>query len=269
MAKKGGEVLPFKPPRRSPVVLRWILVVVILSLLVGILLFHVPVFTLQKIEIVGHERLSTGDVIRLSTLEVGTNLFHLKTRQLREWIKISPWVKEVSIRRVLPDKLSIELEERVPYFLVPYYTSFLLVAADGTILSPVPGDIQDISLPILTGLKVEDPVLPGQSLYCGEWDSLIRVMEGIPSDLPVVIVEVHLSQDKELVFYTGEGTQIFFGQAIDIAPKMALIRSTCLEIDSPLQTINVRSGEKVHVLPKQYSPHTGGDLSPNLTKNST
>ena len=71
----------------------------------------------------GNASLSTEDVIRLSTLEVGTNLFRLRTGQLREWLKVSLG-KEVSIRRVLPDKLSIEIEERVPYFLVPYYTSF-------------------------------------------------------------------------------------------------------------------------------------------------
>ncbi|NLP17817.1 MAG: FtsQ-type POTRA domain-containing protein [Firmicutes bacterium] len=269
MAKKGGEVIPFKPRRRGPVVLRWLLTVGILTLLVGISLLHIPIFTLREIEVVGNASLSTEDVIRLSTLEVGTNLFRLRTGQLREWLKVSPWVKEVSIRRVLPDKLSIEIEERVPYFLVPYYTSFLEVAADGTILCPASADLKDVPLPILTGLKIEDPVLPGQSLHCREWDSLISVMEGIPSDFPLVIVEVHLSRDKELVFYTSEGIQILFGQAVDIAQKIALIHNTCQEIDDPLQTINVRSGERVHVLLKQYGSETRGDFSPDLGKNNT
>ena len=269
MGKKGGEVIPFKPRRRGSVLLRWLFTAGILTLLTSVLLIQFPLFTLEEIEVVGNKRISTEDVISLAALEIGTNLFHFKTRQLEEWIKVSPWIKAVSIRRVLPDKLSIEIQERTPYFLVPYYTSFLLAAADGKILCPAPADFRDATLPILTGLQIEDPVLPGQSLYCQGWESIISVMESIPLDFPQAIAEVHLSKDKEIVLYTSEGIQILFGQAVDIPRKIALIQNTFLEIDSPVQTINVRSGERVHVSLKQYESGTGRDLSPNPRESDT
>lgn len=269
VARKGGEVIPLKPRRRRPKLWPWLLFLGIFILLVGVLLLYIPVFTLQEIRVVGNEKLTKDDLICLSSLEMGTNLLHIKTQQLKEWIKVSPWVKEVSVRKIFPDKLSLEIRERTPYFLLPYYTSFLFVAEDGTILGPAPGDLREVTLPILTGIKIEDPALPGQSLYCQGWDSLIDVLESIPSDFPLVIVEVNLSGDKELVLYTSEGIQILLGQAVDVSRKLALIEGVCREVNGPLQTINVRNGKRAHVALKQYGAEIKEDLSPDLGKNGT
>lgn len=250
MGREGGEIVPFKPRRRGLRVCRFLVFLGLIILLLGTLVYHVPVFTLQEIKIEGNMRLRDEDVLRLTELETGTNLFRIKLWQLREWLLASPWVKEVSIRRLLPDGLSIVVEERTPSFLVPYYTSFLLVAADGTILCPAPANIEGIMLPILTGLDIKDPALPGQSLHCQALDGLVAVLESFPEDFREMIAEIHLSGDGGLVFYTGEGVQILFGQAADTAQKVALIQETLRELDGSLAVINVRSGDKVHVLLK-------------------
>jgi cell division protein FtsQ len=241
---------------------RYFLLVGILALLVGIFLQYVPIFTLREIYVFGNTKLQDEDVIRLSALEIGSNLFSLKIRQPRECIKVSPWVKEVSLKKAWPDKLYIEVQERTPYFLVPYYTTFLLAAEDGTILCPAPDRLDNIPLPILTGVQIEDPVLPGQTLHCLVWDNLIDVVKGFPPDFPEKIVEVHLSPDQELVLYTAGGIQILFGQAVDITRKITLIGETCREIDSPIETINVRGGERVHVSLKHFHPLIGPAVSP-------
>ncbi|MGB4377712.1 MAG: FtsQ-type POTRA domain-containing protein [bacterium] len=248
MEKKGGKIVPFKGRRRGLKVSRFLILLGFIILLLGPLLYYVPIFTLQRIEIEGNVRLTADDIVRLTALEPGSNLFRLKLWQLREWLLASPWIKEATIKRILPDGLSIVVKERTPYFLVPYYTSFLLVAADGTILCPVSGDIEDIMLPILTGLELEDPALPGQSLHCPELDELVAVLEEFPEDFKGMLAELHLSEGGELVFYTGEGVQILFGQAVDSAQKLALIQETLRELDGSLAVINVRRGDRVHVI---------------------
>jgi len=255
--RKGGKIIPFKGRRRGLKGARFFIYLGFLLLSLGPLLYYVPIFTLQRIEIEGNVRLTAEDVLRLTALEPGTNLFRIKSWQLREWLLASPWVKEVTVRRELPDALVIVLEERTPSFLVPYYTSFLQVAADGIILGPVSDTIEDFKLPILTGLEIKDPALPGQSLHCQQLADLVAVLEYFPADLREMLAEIHLSGNGELVFYTGEGVQILFGQAEDSAQKVALLRETLRELDGSLAVINVRRGDRVHVLFKGDLPKDG------------
>ena len=69
MEKKGGKIVPFKGRRRGLKVSRFLILLGFIILLLGPLLYYVPIFTLQRIEIEGNVRLTADDIVRLTALE--------------------------------------------------------------------------------------------------------------------------------------------------------------------------------------------------------
>lgn len=258
MGRKSGKVVPFRPRQRRFKIIKFLFVFTALVLAVYMILLCYPVFTIRVIEVTGNERLSHEDIMRLAALEPGSNILHLKPRQVEEWIRTSPWVKEATVKRLLTGTVIIQVKERTPAFLVPYYTSFLLLAGDGVILGPAPHDlIKDIELPVLTGLELTDPVTSGESVGDQRLDNLVRAMASFPSPFWQEVAEFHLTPDGEVVIYTKDGVQILFGQASHVPEKIQLIERTCQEVLDPIETINVRSGKRVHVRLREFA--TGGE----------
>ena len=105
-------------------------------------------FALREVRLEGAVHLTREDVIRLSLLHVGENLFRLDAPRVAESVRRSPWVKSALVRRVLPGTLLVEVTERTAVALWSDGTLYF-VSAEGEIFKPVePGD--NVDLPIIT-----------------------------------------------------------------------------------------------------------------------
>ena len=105
-------------------------------------------FALREVRLEGAVHLTREDVIRLSALHVGENLFRLDAPRVAESVRRSPWVKSALVRRVLPGTLLVEVTERTAVALWSDGTLYF-VSAEGEIFKPVePGD--NVDLPVIT-----------------------------------------------------------------------------------------------------------------------
>lgn len=98
--------------------------------------------SLKKASIAGHYYTHKEDVIEAIHLEQNSPIFQLDLDTAIEEIKKLPWVKEVSIQRVLPDSIHIQLVEKIPlvswqnnYKYLPIDTEGKPIADEKTILS--------------------------------------------------------------------------------------------------------------------------------------
>ncbi|MFE8601372.1 FtsQ-type POTRA domain-containing protein [Archangium violaceum] len=112
-----------------------------------------PTFLLKETTFSGLERAAPGELLKLSGLTVGQNLWALDVETLERAMATHPWVRTVEVRRHFPSSVSVEVSEHVPAALA-VLGDLYLVDEDGEPFKRLqPGDKLD--LPLVTGMDRE------------------------------------------------------------------------------------------------------------------
>ncbi len=75
-------------------------------------------FATHQVELQGNVRLSKEMVMRFAGLKLGDNTLAVSITRMEQALLATPWVEEVSIKRLLPDRFVIMLKERMPTFWI-------------------------------------------------------------------------------------------------------------------------------------------------------
>jgi cell division protein FtsQ len=111
-------------------------------------------FAIRELIVVGAKKKTEAELMRLGGIARGKNIFSLDTRAAEHGILEDPWLREVSVRRRLPDTITIEVVERDASALAAIGEQLYLVTREGEPFKRLePGDPYD--LPLVTGVSVE------------------------------------------------------------------------------------------------------------------
>jgi cell division protein FtsQ len=77
-----------------------------------------PFFTLEYVEVSGNNRLNYNEVLTAARVNMGVNCLGLNMKEVEAGLLSSPWIKEATVKRVLPNKLIINVAEREVAFWV-------------------------------------------------------------------------------------------------------------------------------------------------------
>jgi cell division septal protein FtsQ len=104
-----------------------------------------------RVDVRGGHFLSEGEVRGLLGPAVGENIFNLDIDDLKARLRSSPWVKDATVARTLPDMLRVEIRERVPLALAEVDRLYLM-DADGALIDIYGPRTASFDLPIVRGL---------------------------------------------------------------------------------------------------------------------
>ena len=121
-------------------------------------------FSTKTVNIAGNVRLQRDTVLRLAGIHMGDNSLAISIAGMEKAISQSPWVEAVSVKRVLPDRFDIRLQERSPWFWVRHDGLLHYADAQGAPIAPVESD-NFISLPALEILAGAEELLPHMKKY--------------------------------------------------------------------------------------------------------
>jgi len=96
-----------------------------------------PYFALKNLEISGNLRLTSREVLDIIGIRKGMNSLLVSIDDVERKIAANPWVEEASVKRSLPDGLSIRLTEKEPRFWVRYGDTLYYADARGNRIVPV------------------------------------------------------------------------------------------------------------------------------------
>ena len=109
-----------------------------------------PYFQIRETVVRGCREVTEREVLILASLYPGQNLFSVRTEKIARRIEGSPWIQEAHVGRELPDRLIMEIRERVPLALVEKKQLLQIVDRNGTIFKKL-GREDNPDLPVLTG----------------------------------------------------------------------------------------------------------------------
>lgn len=114
-------------------------------------------FALANLSIEGGKRLSAEEIAAMGGVGEGDNVLGINIADVQRRIAASEWVESVSVTRILPDGLTIEIREREPAFLTRRDEQLYYADINGQPIAAVGVD-KFISLPLL---EKEDGVAVG------------------------------------------------------------------------------------------------------------
>lgn len=71
-----------------------------------------PLFEFRELVVTGNQHVSDEEIQYLTGFAIGDNILRLPLGRVRDDILLLPWTKRVSVRRLLPHKVKIQIEER-------------------------------------------------------------------------------------------------------------------------------------------------------------
>lgn len=108
-----------------------------------------PYFDLQDIRVAGNDRLSYEDVLKTAQVNLGLNCLDMNVGEVKNRLDANPWIDSVIVRRELPNRLLIDVREKVPAFWIRQGDGLYFADAKGRVIAPMhPGE--QASLPVLS-----------------------------------------------------------------------------------------------------------------------
>lgn len=151
-------------------------------------------FITRHVDVAGNVRLSRDMVLQYGDLKEGDNSLAVSIAKVERNLRQTPWVEEVSVKRLLPDRFVIKLKERMPSFWVHKEGSLYYANERGMIIAPVESK-NFLSLPTLRVEPGAEDAIP----------FLTRLMKDIQNGiLPVeagAIASITLSPGRGLEVY--------------------------------------------------------------------
>ena len=159
-------------------------------------LLRSPKFAIGIKEIQGLRHLSESQVLLKlkETEERDRSLFALDLDGLRKSVELLPWVRTAAVRRIWPDRLMIQVTERVPIAFVRIDDSTQLVDEDGVLLESKSEGLPSFDFPVLMGLEsgFETELLARNRKRIDLYRRLTRELDDNGAGLSRDLSEVHL-----------------------------------------------------------------------------
>lgn len=179
------------------------------------------VLPLRSVAVSGVEGERAREVVAYAEVAQGEPLLSLDLDLVKARVEQHPFVARANVRRVPPDGLEIEVEERVPRALVSVEGALYLVDGRGAAQKRArPGD--GLDLPVITGLPSSvfeglgsDEVAPAVALALRVLDA--HDAAGAPGG---ALAEVFMETPERPVAVLDDGTRVVLGEG-DLDRKMA------------------------------------------------
>lgn len=186
------------------------------------LVYSNPRFAIQQIIVDNDGALTPERVVQFAGVQVGQNLLSLDLAQVRSNLEMLPLVRAVEVRRMLPNRLFIRVDERIALAQLRVPTRELadsvfyidragvvmkpIKLADGTMLQPqMPRPV-----PTLTGVPLSD-LRVGRQVESEQIYRALELLDKLDQAVAGSLMEVEqidLSKARQLVLTTRQHTQV-------------------------------------------------------------
>lgn len=199
----------------------------LLLLFLSLYLFlHSAFFKVDKINVSGIVKIQPSEIIHMSGVTKGVNIFLIDEKEAVRAVKLHPLVREASIIRHLPRAIEIKVEERKIWALVPFKGSLVCIDRDGVCIDKST-ELSLVDYPIVTFNRLPPYINLGQEVYPQGIKKITAIWDLLSAEQRKEISEFFYNKDKdELTLYTSSGTEIRWGDNSRLKEKINYLEQT-------------------------------------------
>lgn len=224
MSKKQRQIL--KKKKRIKLMLKFTALLIII--IAGIIFALVsPIFNIKEIDVSNNEQIKTETIVSLSQLNLGQNIFKFNKNKVNKNIKTNAYIESVEIKRKLPNKVQIQIEERKQEYNVEFLNGYAYINNQGYILQ-ISEEKQ--ALPTIQGISTPDEqIVEGNRLNSEDLEKLeviIQIMNICRNyELDSKITNIDISTKDEYTLYLEEEKKtIYLGDKSNLSNKMLYVQ---------------------------------------------
>lgn len=239
LTKKQARILRKK--KKIKRIIKW---TTLFLLIIGGIIFALvsPIFNINEIQVINNSQIPTETIISLSQLQTGQNVFRFNINKVEEEIKTNPYIENVEIQRILPNKIEIIIEERQKNYNVEFLNGYAYINNQGYILEI---SDQKQNLPVIKGtLTEQEQFIAGNRLNTqdlGKLDAVIQIMNICKSyELDKKISSIDITDKNNYIIYIEEDKKtIYLGDESNLSNKMLYVSTILNENEGKEGTIYV------------------------------
>lgn len=205
---------PLSPKARK---LRNILVyagIILVVLIIALVLSLTVLFRTEQIVVSGNEIYTAEEIIEVSGLSRGQNIFTANKSAAAERIeKACPYIEKADVYFVVPDAIKIDVKMATPSYMVESQTGLLVVSDMGKVLEFAATD-DEAAIPVVEGASVA-PKSPGEYLEYSS-DTVTTAMQEVFSAFKalncknITAVNIEEKEDSIKLRYVYDGRIVVY-----------------------------------------------------------
>ena len=163
--------------KRKMRIIKWTLISVLAVTAIALFMMS-SIFNIKEIVVVNNTKVSSEEIINLSTLTIGVNMFKTTNGTIREGIKTNAYIEEVSVKRNINGTVTLDIKERVATYMLKFANAYVYINNQGYMLeiSETP-----LELPTITGFSTtNEEIKAGNRLNTEDLqklDDVIKIIE--------------------------------------------------------------------------------------------
>lgn len=160
---------------------------------------------IKEIVLKGNDYLSEDEIFSKSQIKLGENIFKLDLEKSIDYLKQEPRIKEVEIKRIIPNKIIISLKERKAAAIVHIGEEYFSSTKEGIILSIIDRSEEGFSLPLVLGLEI-DKIKIGETIDKPEFRAALESINSLEVILPKKFCQVQILSPDDFVICNEDDT---------------------------------------------------------------
>ncbi|HBO90355.1 MAG TPA: hypothetical protein DD460_06350 [Acidobacteria bacterium] len=258
--RRRTQLRPSK--RRRVFTARWwrvlkVSAIFVIVLFVGyqikVFVLQMPVLSIDRVIVRGNVHLSTDEALSLVDGLHGENIFRTDLEQWRNALLASPWVKDATLRIVIPSTIKISISERVPMALGRIDGHLYLIDDQARLIAEYGTEYTHFDLPVIDGLLHETS--NGQVVIDDQRSHLtMRVMNDLETQPRIVgrVSQIDVSNPSNVVVILDDDEALIHLGVNQFAERLRsyLEMVTALREKVPhIDYVDLRFGNRVYVRP--------------------
>ena len=187
--------------------------IILISLHLSVWIQDNHAFSVRKVFVSGTHLLSSEEVMAVARVDTAGSIWDTDIEIIEERIRALPPVRDVSVSRMFPSNIHIEVEERRPVALLAG-NGLWGIDREGVLLPRFRPEV-GLDFPIITGFRVKDQVV-GQPIRDANILQVARFLADLQTQVPVVynlLSEITVSELFGIrAILVEQNTPVYFGK---------------------------------------------------------
>ncbi len=112
----------------------------------------------DAVEIAGVLNASHAQVMEVAGQDIGRNIFFVPLDERQKQLEQIPWVEHASVMRLLPNRISVTIDERTPVAFAQIGPRTSLIDAGGVVMGMPANRQTKYSFPVIRGIAETEPL---------------------------------------------------------------------------------------------------------------
>ena len=210
--------------KRKIKIIKWTSLFILI--VTAIILFMMSsVFNIKEIVVENNNKVSSQEIVNLSTLTTGVNMFKITNKTIRDGVKTNTYIEDVSIKRSINGRVTLDINERVATYMLKFANAYVYINNQGYMLEISESPLE---VPIITGFSTtNEEIKPGDRLNTEDLqklDDVIKIIETSKNTpLANIITEIDISDSMNYkLTIASESKTVKMGEMTNINIKLQM-----------------------------------------------